>query len=66
MSKYNFKNLYQKKDQTMDKKFIENIKQLIGRKLSDPDIAKKAAQIIEDMIQKKKKSHPKNQYKKSS
>ena len=63
MSKSNFLNLFRKgktkpksksKDkEAMDKKYVQELQNLIAKKLKDPSMAKKAAQIIEDMIQEK-------------
>ncbi|MBT7610246.1 MAG: hypothetical protein HN576_10850 [Bacteriovoracaceae bacterium] len=41
----------------MDKKFVQEIINLIGKKLKDPSMAKKAAQIVEEMIQEKTYTH---------
>jgi hypothetical protein len=49
----------------MDKKLVQELRNLITKKLKDPSMAKKAAQIIEEMIQEKTNSYPKqNQYSK--
>ena len=44
-----------------DKAIIEQIKGLIGKKIKDPELAKKAALIISDMVkQDSEKSNKKN------
>jgi|SaaInlStandDraft_2_1057019.scaffolds.fasta_scaffold174689_2 hypothetical protein len=61
MSKNNFLNLFKKgktrpksqDKEAMDKKYVQELQNLIGKKLKDPSMAKKAAQIIEEMIQEK-------------
>ena len=41
------------KKNNADKQVIEQLQKLIGQKLKDPNMAKKAAQVISEMLNKK-------------
>lgn len=43
----------------LDKKFVQELQQLIGTKLKDPEMAKKAAMIIEQMLEEKAEKNKK-------
>lgn len=64
MSASRYKKLFHPKksghsDSTIDKEQIKQYQNLISKKLKDPHFAKKAAQIIEEMIKQKPNDHKK-------
>ena len=62
------KYLNKEEKMSLDKQYVIELQQLIGKKLKNPEMAKKAAQIIEEMIDEKAEgqSDHKTKYKDSS